>query len=45
MTKEVLELKEKMQEHLRIANCRGSKDKTMRLTTDEIKIIIEKLDK
>lgn len=45
MAKEVLELKEKMEEHLRVANCRGFKDKAMKLTTDEIKIIIEKLDK
>ena len=36
-------LKEKMQQHLKVANDRGFKDKTMRLTTEEIEIIIQKL--
>lgn len=40
----IKELKEKMEEHLRIAKCRGFKDKTMRLTTEELEIIVEKLN-
>lgn len=37
------QLKEKMQQHLKVANDRGFKDKAMRLTTEEIEIIIQKL--
>lgn len=35
-------LKEKMEEHLRVAKMRGFKDKAMRLTTEEIEIIVNK---
>lgn len=45
MKKKIKQLKEKMIEHLAIANRRGFKDKAMKFTTEEIKIIIEKLDK
>lgn len=44
MNKEAVRiLKEKMEEHLRIAKIRGFGDKVMRLTTEEIEIIVEKL--
>ena len=36
-------LKEKMEEHLKIAKMRGFKDKAMRLTIEEIEIIVKKL--
>lgn len=37
-------LKEKLEEHLRIANVRGQKDKALRLETEELEILINMLD-
>lgn len=36
-------LKDKMVEHLSVANSRGFKDKTMRLTIEEIELIVNSL--
>lgn len=43
MNEEIKDLKDKIEEHLKIAKARGQKDKTMRLTIKEIELIVVSL--
>ncbi|XZH78493.1 hypothetical protein ACSW8S_16645 (plasmid) [Clostridium perfringens] len=45
MSNQKEQLLDKMKEHLKIAQSRGFKDKALRLTTQEIEIIIKELSK